>query len=126
MQEVGGSIPPGSTSLRPLHGYGWQASLRLRSLTKLSVREVAKVARRSPQGEGGPDRLSSDPMKYVYLLQSIDCPEETYVGLTDDLRSRLAAHNAGQSAHTAKFKPWRLVSYLGFTDAAKAVDLSAI
>jgi putative endonuclease len=40
-------------------------------------------------------------MKYVYLLESIDFPEETYIGLTDDLRKRLAAHNAGQSKHTA-------------------------
>jgi hypothetical protein len=27
MQEVGGSIPPGSTSLRPL-GFGWQAEVQ--------------------------------------------------------------------------------------------------
>jgi putative endonuclease len=61
-------------------------------------------------------------MKYVYLLESIGSPKETYVGLTDDLRARLAAHNAGQSPHTAKFKPWRLVTYVAFADAAKAVE----
>ena len=61
------------------------------------------------------------PMKYVYLLESIDHPDESYVGLTDDLRSRLKAHNSGQSPHTAKFKPWRLVTYLAFSDEAKAV-----
>jgi putative endonuclease len=60
-------------------------------------------------------------MKYVYMLESIDYPDETYVGLADDLRVRLAAHNAGQSAHTAKFKPWRLVTYIGFTDESKAI-----
>jgi predicted GIY-YIG superfamily endonuclease len=60
-------------------------------------------------------------MKYVYLLQSIDFPERTYVGLTDDLRGRLAAHNAGQSPHTSKFKPWHLVTYNAFSDEAKAV-----
>jgi len=60
-------------------------------------------------------------MKYVYLLQSIEHPQQTYVGLADDLRARLAAHNAGQSAHTRKFMPWRLVSYVAFTDEAKAV-----
>jgi predicted GIY-YIG superfamily endonuclease len=48
-------------------------------------------------------------------------PTETYIGLTDDLRSRLAAHNSGQSPHTAKFKPWRIVTYLAFSDPAKAV-----
>ena len=60
-------------------------------------------------------------MKYVYLLESINYPEEFYVGLTDDLRARFAAHNAGQSPHTAKFKPWRLVTYLAFSDESKAV-----
>jgi predicted GIY-YIG superfamily endonuclease len=60
-------------------------------------------------------------MKYVYLLESINSPSEIYVGLTDDLRKRLAAHNAGQSAHTQKFKPWRLVSYVALSSDTKAV-----
>jgi predicted GIY-YIG superfamily endonuclease len=60
-------------------------------------------------------------MKYVYLLQSINHPQETYVGLADNLRARFAAHNAGQSPHTAKFKPWRLITYLAFSDEGKAV-----
>ena len=60
-------------------------------------------------------------MIYVYLLQSISFPGQIYVGLTDDMRARLAAHNAGQSPHTAKFKPWRLVTYIAFSDKAKAV-----
>ena len=60
-------------------------------------------------------------MKYVYLLQSIGHPAETYVGLTDNLRSRFAAHNAGGSIHTAKYKPWRLVTYIAFSDDEKAV-----
>jgi putative endonuclease len=60
-------------------------------------------------------------MKYVYLLESINSPEQVYVGLTDDLPARLDAHNAGQSPHTAKFKPWRLVTYIAFSDEAKAV-----
>jgi putative endonuclease len=60
-------------------------------------------------------------MKYVYLLESINFPKETYIGLTDDLRKRLVAHNAGQATHTNKFKPWRLVTYVAFTDETKAV-----
>ena len=59
-------------------------------------------------------------MKYVYLLQSTSHPDQRYVGLTSDLKKRLAAHNAGQSSHTVKFRPWTLVSYLAFTDDAKA------
>ena len=62
-------------------------------------------------------------MKYVDLLQSIDHPDETYVGLTDDLRTRFSAHNAGRSTHTAKFKPWRLVSYIAFVDKRKVIEL---
>jgi GIY-YIG catalytic domain len=75
-----------------LRGYGWQASL--------GCGEAAKAARRSPQGEDG---LAS--MKYVYLLQSIPFPDQSYVGLTDDLRARFSAHNKGRSPHTDKYKP---------------------
>lgn len=59
-------------------------------------------------------------MKYVYLLQSIPHPGQHYVGLTSNLEVRLAAHNAGQSYHTAKHLPWKLVTYLGFADEEKA------
>ena len=61
-------------------------------------------------------------MKYVYLLESIEFQNETYVGLTDDLRARLFAHNAGRSPHTSKFKPWRLVTYVAFSEDQKAVE----
>ena len=60
-------------------------------------------------------------MKYVYFLQSIEHPEQNYVGLADDLRARLRVHNAGGSPHTSKYKPWRLVTYIGFSDTSKAV-----
>ena len=60
-------------------------------------------------------------MKYVYLLESIASPDQTYIGLTDDLMARLEVHNSGGSPHTSKYKPWRLVTYLAFSDVAKAV-----
>jgi putative endonuclease len=60
-------------------------------------------------------------MTYVYFLQSIDYPDQNYVGLAGDLRARLKVHNSGGSLHTAKYKPWRLVTYVGFSDEAKAV-----
>jgi predicted GIY-YIG superfamily endonuclease len=60
-------------------------------------------------------------MRYVYLLESINFPDEIYIGLTGDLRKRLSAHNSGQSSHTKKFRPWRLVAYLAFSDEAKAI-----
>ena len=59
-------------------------------------------------------------MFYVYLLESDVLPEQRYVGLTTDLKQRLAEHNAGKSAHTSKFLPWRLVTYVAFSDQAKA------
>ncbi len=59
-------------------------------------------------------------MKYVYLIRSIARPEQRYVGCTDDLRARLAAHNAGRSVHTSKFRPWQLVTYLAFHDPRRA------
>jgi predicted GIY-YIG superfamily endonuclease len=60
-------------------------------------------------------------MKHVYLLESIEDPDESYVGMTDDLRVRFDAHNSGQSPHTAKFRPWRLVTYVAFTDEGRAI-----
>jgi predicted GIY-YIG superfamily endonuclease len=59
-------------------------------------------------------------MYYVYLLHSIAHPQERYVGFTADLKARFKSHNAGKSAHTAKFRPWELVTYLAFTDERKA------
>jgi predicted GIY-YIG superfamily endonuclease len=59
-------------------------------------------------------------MIYVYLLQSCSSPDQRYVGLTTDLKRRLAEHNAGKSHHTSRFMPWRLVTYVAFSDQAKA------
>ena len=58
-------------------------------------------------------------MFYVYLLQSDDYPDQRYVGQTTDLKQRFAEHNAGKSPHTSKFRPWRLVTYVAFSDQAK-------
>ncbi|MCK4498981.1 GIY-YIG nuclease family protein [Candidatus Babeliales bacterium] len=60
-------------------------------------------------------------MNYVYLLRSIPFPKQTYVGQTDDLKARFKKHNEGGSIHTAKYKPWKLVIYLGFCDYHKAL-----
>lgn len=55
-------------------------------------------------------------MHYVYILQSITFPDQFYTGLCAEVPKRLAAHNAGQSLHTSKFKPWRLLSAHYFAD----------
>ena len=49
-------------------------------------------------------------MNYVYILQSISHPDQFYTGLCKVVGTRLNGHNAGQSPHTAKYKPWRLLS----------------
>ncbi len=59
-------------------------------------------------------------MWYVYLLESDGTAGERYVGVTSDLKRRLTEHNAGKSPHTAKYVPWRLVTYIAFSDETKA------
>ena len=62
-------------------------------------------------------------MKYVYILESLDS-EHFYVGITDDLRARLAKHNAGEVPHTSKYGPWRMRTYVAFSDETAALSHS--
>ena len=59
-------------------------------------------------------------MIYVYLVESLSGNGQRYVGMTSDLRRRLEEHDAGRSSHTSKFRPWRLVTYVAFSDRIKA------
>lgn len=59
-------------------------------------------------------------MKYVYILQSLTDNEYFYTGITDDLKVRLFAHNAGAVTYTAKCRPWRIKSYVAFADKTRA------
>jgi putative endonuclease len=59
---------------------------------------------------------------YVYLLASARSIDRRYLGVTTDLRRRLAEHNSGKSPHTAKFVPWRLVTYVAFSGEQRAAD----
>ncbi|MDA0239396.1 MAG: GIY-YIG nuclease family protein [Proteobacteria bacterium] len=61
-------------------------------------------------------------MKYVYLIRSVSHPVERYVGLTSVVAKRIEAHNAVRSIHTAKFRPWSLVSYFAFENEDRAVE----
>ena len=60
-------------------------------------------------------------MKYVYILQSVHS-DHFYVGVTDDLRNRLAKHNAGEVPHTSKYAPWQVKTYVAFRDAGQAFN----
>jgi putative endonuclease len=59
-------------------------------------------------------------MKYVYILESLDAAH-FYVGITDDSRARLTKHNAGEVAHSSKYGPWRIKTYIAFSDEEQAV-----
>lgn len=58
-------------------------------------------------------------MYYVYVLQS-DQDENLYIGSTNDLRRRLAEHQAGKSPSTAPRRPFRLVNYEAYADESDA------
>jgi predicted GIY-YIG superfamily endonuclease len=60
---------------------------------------------------------------YVYILQSEIDRERFYIGLTDNLRKRVQYHNSGRVLHTTKWRPWRLKTYIAFSDRAPAVQL---
>jgi len=53
-------------------------------------------------------------------------PNQRYIGITSDISDRLKAHNEDRSPHTSKFKPWRLVTYIGLLNESKAVELRNI
>jgi predicted GIY-YIG superfamily endonuclease len=59
-------------------------------------------------------------MRNVYLIRSTAHPERTYVGITDDIKRRLRDHNSGDSPHTSKYRPWKLVAAVAFTDDDRA------
>jgi predicted GIY-YIG superfamily endonuclease len=61
-----------------------------------------------------------EKMRYVYLLQSIRYPDQRYIGLTNNLRQRLAKHNEGSSPHTSKYAPWRIATAIRFDDDQRA------
>ena len=60
--------------------------------------------------------------RFVYLIQSTIRADRHYVGLTSDVPARLAAHNAGESPHTSRYRPWRLIVSVVFASEARAIE----
>jgi predicted GIY-YIG superfamily endonuclease len=58
---------------------------------------------------------------YVYILKSESNSDTYYVGFTEDLKSRLAKHNAGEVPHTSKFRPWHIKTAVAFNDQERAI-----
>ena len=67
------------------------------------------------------EKGSVSELIYVYMLQSLAHPTSHYVGLTDDLTSRLATHNKGSVHHTSRLRPWRIETAIAFSSRTKAV-----
>jgi predicted GIY-YIG superfamily endonuclease len=61
-------------------------------------------------------------MWYVYIIRSLNHPDQVYTGATADLKSRIKDHNSGKSRHTSKFLPWELCWYCAFPDKFKALE----
>ncbi len=61
-------------------------------------------------------------MYYVYILKSHTHSDRIYIGQTTDVAQRLYVHNTGGSSHTAKYKPWKLISSISFETKEKAVE----
>ena len=59
--------------------------------------------------------VQNNQKRFVYVLQSVGDPGRLHIGLTDDVRTRLAAHNNGQRPHTAKHSPWKLHAAFWFS-----------
>ena len=58
--------------------------------------------------------------RIVYIIRSRKDPTRHYVGLTEDLPSRLASHNAGDSPQTRSLIPWALVVSVQFASEEAA------
>ncbi|MCM1294337.1 MAG: GIY-YIG nuclease family protein [Muribaculaceae bacterium] len=69
--------------------------------------------------------IQATAMFYVYLIKSQKFPEQRYVGFTENLKQRLHEHNSGSSPHTKKFAPWKLITYVAFSDKHAALAFEA-
>ena len=59
---------------------------------------------------------------YTYILESVNSPKHFYIGYTEDFENRLKDHNSGKCTHTDKFKPWRIITVISFTEREKALE----
>jgi predicted GIY-YIG superfamily endonuclease len=65
--------------------------------------------------------LVSVQKRFVYVLRSLSNRSRYYTGVTGDVASRLHAHNAGESVHTTRSRPWELDVVIAFPDEARAL-----
>jgi predicted GIY-YIG superfamily endonuclease len=58
--------------------------------------------------------------RFVYVLKNSENPPRYYTGLTSDVASRCADHNAGRSIHTATYRPWTVDIVIECPDERRA------
>ncbi len=61
---------------------------------------------------------------YVYILKSCTDPSKYYVGLTVNLKTRFAEHNAGKSIYTRNLKPWIIEVAFWFPEKTFLINLA--
>jgi putative endonuclease len=66
-------------------------------------------------------RLMAEEKRFVYVLRNSSEKPQFYVGVSSDVRSRLADHNTGRCLHTASRRPWQLHVILEFPDEERAI-----
>ncbi len=60
---------------------------------------------------------------YVYLIKTIKgFKNKSYVGFTNNIKSRLAKHNSNKGAKATKGYKWELVYKKSFTNKSKALS----
>jgi len=59
--------------------------------------------------------------RIVYILRSDSDPLRHYVGITNDIATRLEWHNRGPSGHTSSHRPWSLFVSMEFSSEREAV-----
>ena len=84
------------------------------------------MRKKRSRSEGAADEsrqvpFTSPTMHYVCILESLPVPGHFYIDSTGNLRQRLRQHQADVDAHAAKYRPWKLKTYLAFEKKATAV-----
>jgi putative endonuclease len=67
------------------------------------------------------NRRDAFTVETLRVFQSAVDPDQRYSGLTSDVAAGLSVHNAGQSPHTSKHRPWILLAAVEFIEEARAV-----
>ena len=63
----------------------------------------------------------AEDKRFIYVLRNANTKTDFYVGLTSDVKARLAAHNAGHCQHTASLRNWQLHVVIEFLDEKRAL-----